>query len=162
MKQSLLILAALLGFNLSALAQDRILVDKEDHEEQVLVTAELQHAEYPGGIASLAYYMEKNLKIPAFLGKKKKRPVVISFIVERDGRIDSIQFVQRVCPRMDAAAFALVHGFPRFSPAKIKYSGYLSNKPLRERITIPVSFQRKKIRETLLQAYSQEPIQTAP
>ena len=87
-------------------------------EERVFDVVE-QMASFCGGSEGLQSYLDKNLKRPRAAKKKEnKRPVVVSFVVEKDGSITNVAIKEGVHPSMDEEALRVVKGMPKWNPYK--------------------------------------------
>ena len=110
----------------------------EPVKERVFDVVE-QSAWFQGGAEALQSYLDKNLKIPRAAKKKaNRRPVVVSFVVEKDGSITNATIVESVHPSMDKEALRVVTEMPKWNP-------YRKNGEVdRSTFQLPISFQRKK------------------
>ena len=61
--------------------------------------------------------------------------VVVTFVVERDGSIDSIKVVKKVSPELDREALRVIRLMPKWNPGK------QNGKTVRTKYTIPVIFK---------------------
>lgn len=94
--------------------------------------------EYPGGMNGLMTYMMNNLKYPEKAEKKKiEGRVLVSFIVEKDGRVSHIVVKNKVSKELDDEAVRMVKGMQKWTPGKMK------GKPVRVRYILPVQFRLK-------------------
>lgn len=94
--------------------------------------------EYPGGMNGLMTYMMNNLKYPEKAEKKKiEGRVLVSFIVEKDGRVSHIMVKNKVSKELDDEAVRMVKGMQKWTPGKMK------GKPVRVRYILPVQFRLK-------------------
>ena len=91
---------------------------------------------FPGGMSELMHFLSKNLKYPEQSAKNSiQGRVVVSFIVEKDGRLTNIQVEKSVAPELDAEAVRVISAMPKWSPGKQK------DKKVRARVTQPVRFR---------------------
>jgi len=92
--------------------------------------------EYPGGIPKLMEFIGKNVKYPKeAVARKEEGRVMVSFIVDTDGRAKDVSVVKNVSPALDSAAVAVVKKMPKWKPGQIK------KKKVRVKMNIPVSFK---------------------
>ena len=61
--------------------------------------------------------------------------VIVSFIVEKNGSVSSVQVVKSVDPSLDREALRVVNSMPRWTP------GRQNGQPVRVKYTLPVSFR---------------------
>ena len=91
---------------------------------------------YPGGMAAMMDFFNKNMKYPkeAFDAKQEGR-VIAQFVVEKDGCITDAHIVKSVSPALDAEALRIVNAMPNWTP------GRQNGKPVRVKYTVPISFK---------------------
>ncbi|TSD64789.1 TonB family protein [Inquilinus sp. KBS0705] len=90
--------------------------------------------EFIGGTFAFLKYITKNFRIPAAdKGKNLSGRVLITFVVERDGKLTDIKVVRSVSPATDEAAVDVIKKSPDWNPAQ--YFGFT----LRTKFTIPVN-----------------------
>ena len=91
---------------------------------------------YPGGMAAMMDFFNKNMKYPkeAFDAKQEGR-VIAQFVVEKDGCITDVHIVKSVSPALDAEALRIVNAMPNWTP------GRQNGKPVRVKYTVPISFK---------------------
>lgn len=95
-----------------------------------------QMPEYPGGTAELMKFLSQNLKYPkeAEAAKEEGR-VIVTFVVETDGRVSDARVVKGVSPLLDAEALRVVQAMPAWT------SGRQNGEAVRVKYTIPVTFK---------------------
>ena len=86
-------------------------------------------ANFPGGIQNLYNYVTTNLKANGNKGR-----VFLSFIVEKDGSLTHIKTERSLSESADKEAIRVMSGSPKWTPAM--HNG----NPVRERFTLPISF----------------------
>lgn len=95
-------------------------------------------ASFPGGISKLMHFLSKNLKYPEQSAKNGiEGKVVVSFVVEKDGRLTNIQIEKSVAPELDAEAIRVISAMPKWNPGKQK------GKTVRTSVAQPVRFRLK-------------------
>ena len=95
-------------------------------------------ASFPGGISELMHFLSKNLKYPEQSAKNGiEGKVVVSFVVEKDGRLTNIQIEKSVAPELDAEAIRVISAMPKWNPGKQK------GKTVRTSVAQPVRFRLK-------------------
>lgn len=72
--------------------------------------------EYPGGINEFYRYVAKNFKAPEERGLNGK--VVISFVVEKDGKAKQSKIIRSMGPQVDAEAIRIVDNCKPWKPGK--------------------------------------------
>ena len=95
-----------------------------------------QMPEYPGGTAELMKYLSQNLKYPKeseAAGEQGR--VIVTFVVETDGRTTDARVVKSVSPLLDAEALRVVQAMPTWKP------GMQSGEAVRVKYTVPVTFK---------------------
>lgn len=77
--------------------------------------------EFPGGDKEMMEYLIKRIKYPeAALKNGIYGKVVISLIVEKDGRLSEIELLRSVDPDLDKEALRVVRSMPRWRPGRHK------------------------------------------
>lgn len=92
--------------------------------------------QFPGGLAALMRWLERNVSYPEYCRKKKiEGEVRVTFIVSDKGAIEEPNVSQKVHPFLDREALAAVRKMPRWAP------GHIAGRAGRVRVTIPIAFQ---------------------
>lgn len=92
-------------------------------------------AEYPGGISNLYQYFTTLVRYPATARKNKTQGrVIVSVIVEKDGRISHAAIERGISAELDKEALRLVALSPKWKP------GMINGKPVRVERTLPINF----------------------
>ena len=95
-----------------------------------------QMPEFPGGMEALMQFMSKNMKYPDEATKAgQEGRVIVSFVVEEDGRVTNAKVVKSVAPLLDAEALRVIGLMPRWEP------GRQNGEAVRVKYTIPVTFR---------------------
>lgn len=115
---------------------------------QVQQTSENSHAddyvynivermpEFPGGTSQLMSFIQKNLRYPVDAVKDRiQGRVILTFTVEKDGRLTDIKVAKSVSPSLDKEALRMVKSMPRWIP------GMQDGKKVRAKYTLPISFK---------------------
>ena len=106
-----------------------------DKDETVYEVAE-QMPEYPGGQSAMMEYLQKYVRYPSIAQENGTQGrVVVSFIVEKDGRILNADIVRGVDPYLDKEALRVVLSMPKWKPAR------QAGKNVRCKYTIPITFK---------------------
>jgi len=137
----------------TAMAQSSVKNSQSEQEEMVLKCGEVvvepqvfdtvqvygiaeQMPMFPGGDKALAKFVTDSLRYPAearAMGIQGR--VVVQFVIERDGSIDSIKVVKKVSPELDAEAVRIVKAMPKWIPGR--QNGF----PIRMKYVIPITFR---------------------
>ncbi|MCB0523401.1 MAG: TonB family protein [Lewinellaceae bacterium] len=91
--------------------------------------------EYPGGFNALVAFMGDNIKYPEAPKKANiTGTVLVSFIVETDGKLSNFEALKSPHPDLSAEAIRVMKLMPAFSP------GMKDGKAVRVKMTLPVKF----------------------
>ena len=93
--------------------------------------------EFPGGMDAFGKFLAKNLKWPNGDEDVMGR-VILSFVIERDGRISNLKTERSLSRKLDAEAVRALKLSPRWTPG-VK-NGYL----VRVRYFVPINFEYGK------------------
>ncbi|HPD64989.1 MAG TPA: energy transducer TonB [Bacteroidia bacterium] len=92
--------------------------------------------EFPGGEKALSDYLKKEIKYPQSAIKDKIQGlVIVSFIVETDGSVSSVNVLKGVSEELDNEAVRVVKAMPKWT------SGYQKSKAVRVMLNLPIRFQ---------------------
>ena len=112
-----------------------IVVEEPEKEEEIFQVVENQ-PEFPGGMAELMKYLQKNIKYPTICQEQGiQGRVIVQFVVNSDGSIVDPQVVKPVNPYLDKEALRVVSSMPKWKP------GEQRGKKVRVRFTLPVTFR---------------------
>ena len=104
-------------------------------EGEVDIEPDYKEAQFPGGNDSLKSFLQKNLHYPQEAVEKSiEGSVVVSFIVDKYGRISNVEVVQSADSLLDAEAVRLVQSMPDWRPAEME------GKAVWSRFVLPVKF----------------------
>lgn len=91
---------------------------------------------FPGGTATLMEFVKNEMNYPEAAKKKNVQGrVIVTFIVEKDGRVTNAKVAKSVDPLLDAEALRIVGKMPRWNP------GRQNGVAVRVKYTIPVTFR---------------------
>ncbi|WP_114777650.1 energy transducer TonB [Botryobacter ruber] len=94
--------------------------------------------QFPGGEKALFVFLAQNIKYPkAAIMDKASGSVLVSFIVEKDGKVKDIKVKKSVHPAIDAEAVRVIAEMPTWVP------GEQDGEPISVRNTLPVKFTIK-------------------
>lgn len=114
---------------------DYIELEPEPEEDEVFMVVE-DSPEFPGGIDALLKYLKDNIKYPPICRENNiQGRVIVSFVVNKDGKIVDPEVVKGVNPSLDKEALRVISGMPSWTPGKQR------GKPVRVKYSVPVNFR---------------------
>ena len=134
----IMVLAGLLSCS-TATAQETIIPYRPGYgpvdEEKVYDVVE-QMPSFPGGPAALMEFINRTKVYPvSAFNQHIQGRVIITFIVEKDGRLSKAKVVKSVHPALDKEALRVVKKMPKWIP------GQQGDRKVRVRYIIPVTFR---------------------
>jgi protein TonB len=109
--------------------------EPELDENAIFQVVETQ-PEFPGGIAELMKYLQKNMRYPKVCKEQGLQGrVIVQFVVNTDSTISDVNVIKPVNPHFDKEALRVVKAMPKWKP------GTQRGKPVRVRCTLPVTFR---------------------
>jgi protein TonB len=118
------------------------LVKRQDDEEPAEESEGVfdvveQMPEFPGGQNALIQYLSQNLRYPLIAKENKiQGRTLVSFIVEKDGRISTVEVLRSSGDMMlDREAMRVIRSMPRWRP------GYMKGQPVRVQYQVPITFK---------------------
>ena len=112
-----------------------ILEVTEPDENAIFQVVETQ-PEFPGGMAELMKYLQKNLSYPKVCKEQGLQGrVIVQFVVNTDSTISDVNVIKPVNPYLDQEAVRVVKAMPKWNPGKQR------GEPVRVRFTLPVTFR---------------------
>lgn len=134
MKKELLFGLMLFIFAISTKAQTADTINNDIGPE--LITIVEIAPEFPGGFQALSEFITTNLNYPQEAKEAGvEGRVFVSFIVEKDGSLSSIQLLRGIGYGCDEEAMAVVKKMPKWKPATQR------GKPVRMRYQLPFVFK---------------------
>ena len=110
----------------------------EPDENSIFQVVELL-PEFPGGMAELMKYLQKNLRYPQICKEQGVQGrVIVQFVVNTDSTITDVNVIKSVNPHLDEEAVRVVKAMPKWNPGKQR------GEPVRVRFTLPVTFRLPK------------------
>jgi protein TonB len=95
-----------------------------------------QQAEYPGGLESMAKFLQKNVKYPAAARRMGiEGSVFVSFVVDKEGKISDPQVVKGISAECDKEAIRVVNLMPPWKPGK------QNGRAVKSRFVLPIKFK---------------------
>ena len=109
--------------------------ESKPDENSIFQVVEIQ-PEFPGGMAELMKYLQKNIRYPKVCKEQGLQGrVIVQFVVNTDSTISDVKVVKPVNPHFDQEALRVVKAMPKWKP------GTQCGKPVRVRFTLPVTFR---------------------
>lgn len=106
------------------------------HEEEFVVVEEMP--QFPGGNEAMQKYIAENLKYPKTAIKGEQGRVIVSFVINKRGKVDDVKLIRSVSPELDAEAVRVIQDMPDWIPGKQR------GKAVNVRYTIPIVFKLSK------------------
>jgi TonB family protein len=104
-------------------------------QEEMVFTVVEKMPEYPGGDDARVKFMVENIKYPGEARKNGVQGIVyVSFVVEKDGKINSIKTIRGIGGGCDEEAERVISLMPAWKP------GLQRGKPVRVQFNMPVRF----------------------
>ena len=89
-----------------------------------------------GDINAFRNYIAKSIKYPESAAENGiQGKVIVSFIVEADGKVTNVKVVRGIDPALDQEAVRVIESSPKWQPGKQR------GKPVRVNLTFPVVFK---------------------
>lgn len=91
--------------------------------------------EFPGGVAAFGKFLGTHVRYPKDAREKGiQGRVIVTFVVEKDGKLSDIKVVRSVSPDIDAEALRVLALSPKWKP------GTQKGKAVRVQYSVPISF----------------------
>lgn len=111
-------------------------VAEGDGDEDKIFTVVEQQAEYPGGMAEMMKFLQKNVKYPAAARRMGiEGSVFVSFVVDKEGKISDPQIVKGISADCDKEALRVVQLMPPWKPGK------QNGRSVKSRFVLPIKFK---------------------
>lgn len=107
----------------------------ESEEDKVFYAVE-QQAEFPGGVAAMMKFLQKNIKYPASakrMGIEGK--VFVKFIVDKEGAISGMEIMKGINADLDKEAMRVIKLMPPWKPGK------QNGRSVKSQFVLPVYFK---------------------
>lgn len=112
------------------------LAELASNDVNELFTVVEEMPEYPGGTQAMMLFIAENLRYPAECADKGiQGRVILSFVVEKDGTISSIEEMRSPDERLTAEAIRVVSSMPKWKPGKQR------GQEVRVKYVMPISFR---------------------
>ena len=110
-------------------------IEECGEQDNYFVVVENQ-PEFPGGESALMKYLNKNIRYPAFAQENGiQGRVTVSFIVERDGSIASIEVMRSPAEELSKESIRVVQSMPKWKPGRQR------GKAVRVKYVLPITFR---------------------
>lgn len=131
----IIFLAALWTLASFAFAQEVKISTAETDSSHIFIDYE-ENAQFPGGEKACFRWIQEHIKYPeSCCVNIPQRRVIVSFIVEKDGTIDSISVKKSPDPLLSKEAIRVVSEMPKWKPAR------WNGKVIRSRFFLPIIFK---------------------
>lgn len=108
-------------------------VEEEDDNQVFFIVENMP--EFPGGEQAMRAFIARNVKYPEIaIENGIAGKVIVSFVVNKDGKPTKIKVMRGVDPVLDKEAIAVIKKMPKFKP------GMQRGKPVNVSFIVPVSF----------------------
>jgi protein TonB len=107
------------------------------HDKNFIYSSTEQIPQFPGGLEKLGSFLKANLKWPD-LDKEHTERVIVTFVVEKNGKLTNIEIIRGLSDDFDAEVIRVLKLSPKWRPALI------NDKAVRASFTIPVSSDLSK------------------
>lgn len=109
---------------------------EEEPDETTLYNFVDQQPEFPGGESALMSYLRKAIKYPPFAAENGiQGRTILSFVVEKDGSIASIEVLRSPAEELSKEAIRVVQAMPKWKPGKQR------GRAVRVKYVLPVQFR---------------------
>lgn len=112
-----------------------VVADTGGDDDKIFTVVE-QQAEYPGGMAEMMKFLQKNVKYPAAARRMGiEGSVFVSFVVDKEGKISDPQIVKGISADCDKEAMRVVQLMPPWKPGK------QNGRSVKSRFVLPIKFK---------------------
>ena len=137
MKIRCIFFLAFMAMVVSLSAQENKTASAQTDSSWIFVDYE-ENAQFPGGEKAYFKWMEEHIKYPEGCSANSPQGrVIVSFIIEKDGSIDSIKVFRSPDPLLSQEAIRIVSEMPKWRPAK------WNGETIRSRYFLPIIFRLK-------------------
>ena len=111
-------------------------VEEEEVVEQEIFQIVEEMPDFPGGVAKLSEYLQKNIKYPQMARESGiQGRVFVNFVVEPDGSVSNVKVLRSLGGGCDEEAMRVVKSMPKWKPGKQR------GKAVRVSYILPVNFK---------------------
>lgn len=124
-------------FDEDATVIQQVAVEEEEIEDdQPFLVAETMPSFQGGGLETFRAWVQQNVRFPQIaLENGIQGRVVVSFVIEKDGRLTNIVVLQTPDRSLSDEAIRVLNKSPKWTPGKQR------NQPVRVKYTLPVEFR---------------------
>lgn len=116
---ALLVCCAVMCFSAVASDSGHQSHDRDTTQSEVFSCIHETMPLFPGGEAALMKYLEENIVYPPQAAKDSVQgKVIVKFLIDKSGNIDSIEVVRSVREDLDAEAVRVIKTLPKFVPGR--------------------------------------------
>ncbi len=92
--------------------------DTSKNKDNLYILTNEENSHFPGGSNEFNKYIVENIEYPeAAIDRDEQGKVYLAFDVETDGSITNIEILRGVSESLDAEAFRIIYGMPKWIPA---------------------------------------------
>ena len=119
-------------------------ISKEASDDDGLFIDYEENAQFPGGDKACMKWLQEHIKYPeGYTSNQPQGRVIVSFIVERDGSLDSIMVKSSPDPLLSEEAIRVVKEMPKWKPARQYFPPpRLGSEAVRARYFLPIIFRQ--------------------
>ena len=111
-------------------------VEEEIEDDQPFLVAETMPSFQGGDLNTFRNWVQQNVRFPQIaLENGIQGRVVVTFVIEKDGRLTNIEVLQTPDRSLSDEAIRVLNKSPKWSPGKQR------NQPVRVKYTLPVDFR---------------------
>ena len=119
------------------LIENPVMPAEESIDEPIILVPEIA-PEFPGGINALMNFIARNIRYPEMAREQMiQGRVYLSFIVEKDGSVSSIELLRGIGGGCDEEAIRVVNAMPAWQP------GRQNGRAVRVAYNLPIRFSLK-------------------
>ena len=110
--------------------------DEDFADDTIFITAETMPSFQDGDLNTFRAWVQQNVKFPQVaLENRIQGRVVLSFVIDKDGRLTNIEVLQSPDRSLSEEAIRVLNKAPKWSPGKQR------NQAVRVKYTLPVDFR---------------------
>ena len=119
-------------------------ISKEASDDDGLFIDYEESAQFPGGDEACMKWLQEHIKYPeGYTSNQPQGRVLVTFIVERDGSLDSIMVMKSPDPLLSEEAIRVVREMPKWKPARQYFPPpRLGSEAVRARYFLPIIFRQ--------------------
>ena len=119
-------------------------ISKEASDDDGLFIDYFENAQFPGGDEACMKWLQEHIKYPeGYTSNQPQGKVVVSFIVEKDGSLDSIKVMKSPDPLLSEEAIRVVKEMPKWKPAHQYFPPpRQGSEAVRARYFLPIIFRQ--------------------